>query len=55
MLNEKGIALLRSKGVRNFSEIEDYDEQTQIVTMKDGCKHQLTEIWTRKLPSNACP
>lgn len=47
MLSEKKIALLRSKGVKEFSEIEDYDEQSQIVTMKDGCKHQLTEIWTR--------
>lgn len=50
MLNEKKMALLRLKGVKDFNEIEDYDETEQIVTMKDGNKHQLTEVWTRKLP-----
>lgn len=50
MLNEKKMALLRLKGVKDFNEIEDYDETVQVVTMKDGNKHQLTEVWTRKLP-----
>lgn len=47
MLSDKQIALLRQKGVKDFSEIEDYDENEQVVTMKDGNKHQLTEVWTR--------
>ena len=47
MLNDKKMALLRLKGVKDFNEIEDYDETEQIVTMKDGNKHQLTEVWTR--------
>ena len=49
MLSEKSVALLRTKGVCDVSNIEDYDEEKQIVTMKDGAKHQLTEVWTRKL------
>lgn len=47
MLTEKEITFLRQKGIREYDDIDSYDIDSQVVTMKDGRKRQLTEVWTR--------
>lgn len=47
MLSEKEITFLRQKGIREYEDIDSYNIDSQVVTMKNGRKRQLTEIWTR--------
>lgn len=47
MLSEKEITFLRQKGIREYDDIDSYDIDSQVVTMKDGRKRQLTEVYTR--------
>ena len=47
MLSEREKQALEQKSVYNFDDIESYDAAHEIVTMKNGEKRQLTEVWTR--------
>lgn len=57
MLSEREKQALEQKSVYNFDDIESYDAAHEIVTMKNGEKRQLTEVWTRVMgyfrPSSA--
>lgn len=50
MLSEREKQALEQKSIYNFDDVESYDADHEIVTMKNGDKRQLTEVWTRKLP-----
>lgn len=49
MLDERKIKLLTQHNLceETLKQIEDYDEDKEIVTFKDGSKHQLVECFTR--------
>lgn len=50
MLSEREKQALEQKSIYNFDDIESYDADREVVTMKNGDKRQLTEVWTRKIP-----